>query len=175
MRRSAAVIATASLIVIGVGVAAGGTTAMLEPTSAATGERVAVINGCYQVVDVAPATVPVAFLVDPALDPAGDGIPKTTAKLVASWTYRFTVPAIPPGVYTVRLECEPGDWRTNLAEGAGNIEPTVLPATSTAAMPTEPAPTSGSIVPWLFLGMGSAVLAAAALVHRTAHDPRRRR
>ncbi len=172
MRRSAAVIAIASLMVIGAGVAAGATTAMLEPTSAATGDRVAVINGCYQVVDVAPATVPVAFLVDPALDPAGDAIPKITAKLVASWTYRFTVPAIPPGVYAVRLECEPGDWRTNLAEGAGNTELTVLPATSTAAMPTEPAPTSGPIVLWLFLGMGSAVLAAAVLVHRIAQGDR---
>ena len=175
MRRSAAAIGIVSLVITAAGVAAGATTAMLEPTSAATGDRVAVINGCYQVVDVAPDTVPVAFLVDPALDPAGDAIRKITAKLVASWTYRFTVPAIPPGVYTVRLECKPGDWTTNLAEGAGNTELTVLPATSTAATPTEPAPTSGSIVPWLFLGVGSAVLAAAALVDRTAHDRPRRR
>ncbi len=131
-----------ALLVFGVGGAAAATTLVLDPAEAAPGTRVVIYNACLGVTDHPPARMAIAF-VDvsrPGLSPTDASVPKGVARVrTAPLVYVFVVPAIPPGDYHVRLECLPGDWRTNLAEG-GTWPLTVLPGSPS----TSTAPVAGS-------------------------------
>ena len=76
-----------------------------------------------------------------------------------SGTYVVVVPSVQPGTYDIRLECLPGDWRTNTAEGGYQLL-TVLPAlpsTSTGDAVTPPARRSPAIPILVVLGVAGGI------------------
>lgn len=140
--------AVAILLAAGSTIALASTALVLEPSTATTGTKVTVFNACYLVTDHPPAKLKMAFLdaSKPDLTPTNASVPRTTAlRLLAPYTYRFVVPRIPAGVYTIALQCTPGNWQANGAEGA-SLPLTVIagpPATSTVST----APDEGRTIP----------------------------
>jgi len=126
--------------------ASASTGAELDPASGSPGDTIDYLNGCVGVVTDFPASATAAFIV-PGSGPPTSRTPRTTAHRAGDG-YRFRIPQLDPGTYTVLLECKPGDWDTNLAEPGGPVDLTVVPATDTAtssAMPRAPSPADRSM------------------------------
>jgi hypothetical protein len=168
-RLPASVSALLMVLTFGAGTVLGATTLTLDPDTATPGTKVTIRNACLGVTATPPAALRAAFVSSstPGLDPAGGSVAKAVAKAVADH-YVVVVPDLSPGTYDVHLECLPGDWRTNTAEG-GAQPLTVLagaPATSTEQVDGRSSG-EGSSVPLLLLGLG--IIAAAAMDRLLAH------
>ncbi len=148
----------AILLVVGTATALAATTLGLDPSEATPGTRVIALNACAGVTAKPPLRLAVAFIASDATnqqpkDPPG---PRSVGRRVASYTYAFIVPNLAPGDYGVVLECLPGDWRTNLAEGAP-LALTVLagpPGTSTISVAPVDERHESPLGPILALGSG---------------------
>ena len=93
-------------------------------------------NACLGVTTSPAAELQAAFvsLAEPDLVPPDPDVPRAVARNTGTYRYVVIVPKLTAGTYDIRLECLPGDWRTNTAEGGAvilTVRP-VLPATSTA-------------------------------------------
>jgi hypothetical protein len=131
VRVAASTAAIGLVLTLGTGGALAATTLTLDPDHAAPGTTVTISNACGGITDNPPESLPAAFVnqASPGVQPDDPSVPRTVARAVAgSGNYTVTVPPIAPGIYDVRLECLPGDWRTNVAEG-GAFGLTVLPGT----------------------------------------------
>jgi hypothetical protein len=157
-------VVAAMLVVASVGTAAADTSPWVEPPIVTPGQTVTFLNGCLGVVEPAPDEVRVAFT-------HGDEVPqegaaeKTTGRLTAEFTYTIVVPSLEAAVYSVWLECQPDDWRTNLSEPGGTPVLTVLAGPETATEPFAPAPSPGGL-PLVLAMVGGFALGVAAFTIR---------
>lgn len=79
------------------------------------GTKVTIYSACLGVTDDPPDELPAAFMSSSIdLQPTDPSVPKGVAKASAG-TSLYVV--VVPQLYQILLECLPGDWRTNLAEG----------------------------------------------------------
>jgi hypothetical protein len=129
----------ATLLIVATGTVFAATTLTLDPDVARPGTRVTIRNACLGVTSNPADHLAVAFvsLARPNLQPPDPAVPRSVARATTTDSYVVVVPKLPPGKYDIRLECLPGDWRTNTAEG-GAIILTVrpdLPTTSTLEAP----------------------------------------
>lgn len=119
------------------------TTLVLVPDRATAGTRVTIYNACLGVTDSPPAELRAAFVRSSArsLQPTDPSVARAVAKhRTGPDRYVVVVPELAPGRYDVRLECVPGDWTTNTAEG-GATQLSVragAPDTSTGSVVTQP-------------------------------------
>ena len=125
------------------------------------GTRVTIQNACLGVTASPADELTAAFvsLAKPDLLPPDPAVPTSVATATATGTYRcvVVVPKLAPGKYDIRLECLPGDWRTNTAEG-GAVILTVrsgLPPTSTADVVATQPPSTNE--PGRLLALGLAI------------------
>jgi len=136
LRRAAVSIAGLAIALsAGAGGVAAATTLTLDPDVARPGTRVTIENACLGVTASPADELTAAFvsLAKPDLLPPDPAVPTSVATATGTYRYVVVVPKLAPGRYDIRLECLPGDWRTNTAEG-GAVILTVrsdLPTTST--------------------------------------------
>jgi hypothetical protein len=173
VKRGLAVLSGLAVVfLIGAGTAVGATTLVLDPDTATPGISVTIYNACLGVTDAPPDALTVAFVSTSraGLLPTDQAVPRAVARaLTGPDRYVVVVPRLTPGLYDVRLECLPGDWRTNTAEG-GTLPLKVLaaPDTSTrdltgASAPHDPRP-MGLLL--LVCGIAGGVAACRRLTQR---------
>ena len=149
------------------------TTLLLNPDTATPGTRVTIYNACLGVTDSPPPKLPAAFVGMSVPDqlPTDANVSRgvATAKAKAgSGVYSVVVPELAPGKYDVKLECKPGDWSTNNAEGIGMFLTVRAgsPDTSAAPDPVAPGPSEDQL--------RTLIVAAAGMIGATVALRRRR-
>ena len=162
---AASISALAVGLLIGVATASAATTLTYDPDRATPGTRVTIHNACLGVTDNPSDELAAAFLgASSDLQPTDPSVPRGVAKASGrTAVYVVVVPELKPGPYQIRLECLPGDWRTNTAEG-GTLPLRILsgaPDTSTGS-PVGARTTPGDrLEGLLLLGLGLVAWIAA--------------
>lgn len=149
----------AIVLMLGAGPVSAATTLTLDPDRATPGTRITITNACLGITATPPDELRTAFVSasTPNLSPTDPSVLKSVARSRAGG-YVVIVPELEPGVYDVRLECLPGDWRTNTAEG-GAQRLTVIagaPSTNTGEQVGPGLPVRDPLGPLLLLGLAIA-------------------
>ena len=159
---AASALAVAGALLLGAGAVSAATTLTYDPDKAVPGTEVTISNACFGITDHPPAELRAAFIrsaVD--VQPTDPTVPTGIATAIAGTSrYVIVVPDLTPGRYRILLECLPGDWRTNTAEG-GTEPLRVLPgAPDTSTTPNvgvaPPARGDGWVAVLMLLGLGFA-------------------
>jgi hypothetical protein len=133
--RSCAGLCLAILVLASPSVVSAATTLSLSPDQARPGTKVTIGNACVGITDTPPDELVAAFENIEAHTPPGSPSTATAVATAGSAprAYVVVVPVLQPGTYDIRLECLPGDWRTNTAEGGYQLLTILpsLPSTST--------------------------------------------
>ena len=145
-------------LLIGATTVSAATTLTYDPDSARPGTRVTIYNACLGVTDNPSDELVAAFLmVSTDLQPTDPSVPRGVAKAEAGTSvYVVVVPDLKPGLYQIQLECLPGDWRTNTAEG-GTLPLRILagaPDTSSSPHADARTTTGDRLEGLLLLGLG---------------------
>jgi hypothetical protein len=154
--------AVAVALVVGTGVASAATTLTYDPDKAVPGTRVTISNACLGITDNPPAELQAAFIASGVdVSPTDPKVPTGVARAVPGTAlYVVVVPDLTPGRYQILLECLPGDWRTNTAEGGTQPLRVLDGAPDTSTTPeaggTARPPADGRIEVLVLLALGLA-------------------
>ena len=114
----AGIAGVAMILAVAAGPALAATTLTYSPGTAAPGTTVTIENACLGVTDRPPARIAAAFVnVTSEVSPLTFKRQAVARAVARSTEYAVVIPDLAPGSYQIVLECLPGDWRTNTAEG----------------------------------------------------------
>ena len=149
------------------------TTLLLNPDTATPGTRVTIYNACLgvRIARHPSSRQPSSACRCPIscqrmrMSPA---VSRQQKRRLAPASIPFVVPELAPGKYDVKLECKPGDWSTNNAEGIGMFLTVRAgsPDTSAAPDPVAPGPSEDQL--------RTLIVAAAGMIGATVALRRRR-
>jgi hypothetical protein len=168
--RTCAGFCLAVLVLASPGVVSAATTLTLSPDLARPGTKITIGNACAGVTDTPPDKLTAAFENIEAHTPPGSPATAVATATATPREYVVVVPVLKAGTYDIRLECLPGDWRTNTAEGGYQLLTVLadLPSTSTidAVAPRDDAP---SAIPILTaIGLIAAAIAQRRFAGRSS-------